>query len=72
MFYEIIWNYLELKESLSGGSTSSHGIIAGIKQWGASAHYMDAGIDTGNIIKIKKFSLDDLSVKTGYNLSHYT
>ncbi|MCI7077221.1 formyltransferase family protein [Campylobacter sp.] len=55
-----------------GVSTSSHGIIAGIKQWGASAHYMDAGIDTGNIIKIKKFSLDDLSVKTGYNLSHYT
>lgn len=33
-------------------------ILYGLKEWGATAHYVDESIDTGRIIKVRKFSFD--------------
>lgn len=36
----------------------SFGIFEKIKKWGVSAHFVDNNFDTGNIIKVKRFSID--------------
>ena len=33
-------------------------IMEGLEEWGVSAHYVDEEIDTGKIIKVKKFKID--------------
>lgn len=33
-------------------------ILEGLDRWGVSAHYIDEGIDTGEIIKISDFAID--------------
>lgn len=33
-------------------------ILEGLSEWGVSAHYVDTEIDTGEIIKVNKFSID--------------
>jgi methionyl-tRNA formyltransferase len=34
------------------------GILEGRESWAATAHYMDRGIDTGGIIKLREFPID--------------
>ncbi len=34
-------------------------ILDGLSEWGVSAHYVDASIDTGDIIKVNKFGIDE-------------
>jgi len=36
----------------------NNAILNKLKEWGATAHYVDATIDTGKIIKVFKFSFD--------------
>ena len=33
-------------------------ILYGLKEWGATAHYVDENIDTGRIIRVSKFPFD--------------
>ena len=33
-------------------------ILAGLDEWAASAHYIDDEIDTGNIIRVRRFAID--------------
>ena len=33
-------------------------ILYGLKEWGATAHYVDENIDTGRIIEVSRFSMD--------------
>ncbi|MDB3965386.1 formyltransferase family protein [Amylibacter sp.] len=33
-------------------------ILEGLSEWGVSAHYVDTEIDTGELIKVHKFSID--------------
>lgn len=33
-------------------------ILYGLKEWGATAHYVDESIDTGRIIRVSKFTFD--------------
>lgn len=41
-----------------GRAGCSFAILDKLTEWGCTAHYMDEGIDTGNIISIKKFPMD--------------
>jgi len=34
-------------------------ILDGLSEWGVSAHYVDASLDAGDIIKVNKFAIDD-------------
>lgn len=36
----------------------SFGIFQEVKEWGVSAHFVDKDFDTGDIIKVKKFSIN--------------
>lgn len=36
----------------------SFGIFEEVKEWGVSAHFVDKNFDTGDIIKVKKFSIN--------------
>jgi len=42
-------------------------ILEGRSDWGVSAHYVDAGIDTGDIIEVRDFSIDPKS-ETAWSL----
>ena len=44
--------------NLRGVSGYSFGIFKGVKEWGVSAHFVDKDFDTGDIIKVKKFSIN--------------
>lgn len=33
-------------------------ILEGLSEWGVSAHYIDEGVDTGNIINVSRFPID--------------
>ncbi len=44
-------------------------ILNGLDQWAASAHYVDAGIDTGPIIEVKFFDIDP-DHETAKSLEH--
>jgi len=33
-------------------------ILEGLAEWGVSAHYVDEGVDTGNIITVSRFPMD--------------
>jgi methionyl-tRNA formyltransferase len=37
-----------------GIAGSSYAILHDYKEWGVTAHYMDEGVDTGDIIKWKE------------------
>lgn len=49
-----------------GGTPTNWAIIMGEKETGVTAHWIDAGIDTGDIIKQKKVLINDDD--TGYSL----
>lgn len=42
-----------------GRNVAYHAILNGVKEWGGTLHYIDENFDTGPIIDIKKFSVDD-------------
>ena len=46
-------------------------ILDRLEEWGASAHYVNDEFDTGNIIKIFRFSFDYKN-ETGYSLKRKT
>jgi methionyl-tRNA formyltransferase len=45
-----------------GIAGASYALLHGYKEWGVSAHYMDEGVDTGDIIKVNRF---DMSKREG-------
>ena len=59
--------------------TYNHGLLNEEKEWGVTAHYVNEKFDEGNIIKIKKFSiepdkisvseLEELTQKNAYELT---
>ncbi len=46
-------------------------IIKGLDEWGATVHYVDENIDTGPIIKTKRFKIDSQG-ETAYSLEKKT
>ena len=46
-------------------------ILNKLKEWGASAHYVDKNIDTGNIIRVYKFNFD-YRIETAKSLEEKT
>lgn len=46
-------------------------ILKHLYEWGASAHYVDENIDTGNIIRVYKFNFD-YRLETAYSLEKKT
>lgn len=46
-------------------------ILNHLSEWGASAHYVDENIDTGNIIRVYKFNFD-YRLETAYSLEKKT
>lgn len=46
-------------------------ILKHLLEWGASAHYVDENIDTGNIIRVYKFNFD-YRLETAYSLEKKT
>jgi len=49
------------------GGVFNYALYEGITEWGCSAHFVDETYDTGDIIKIKKFSIKDIN--TVHNLT---
>lgn len=45
----------------------SFGIFKGVKEWGVSAHFIDKDFDTGDVIKVKKFSINP-NAETAFSL----
>ncbi|MFA6533391.1 MAG: formyltransferase family protein [Patescibacteria group bacterium] len=45
----------------------SFGIFKDVKEWGVSAHFIDKDFDTGDIIKVKKFSINP-DTETAFSL----
>ena len=43
-----------------GVGCCTYAILHGYKEWGVTSHYMDAGIDTGPVIKMKTFDISFL------------
>ena len=54
-----------------GRAGSSFAIIDKLNEWGCSAHYIDAGIDTGSIITVKRFPIE-WKKETGISLKEKT
>jgi len=55
-----------------GVAPYTRGILNGTRSWGVSAHYIDSGIDTGDLIKVNEFDISHQ--ETAYSLasrSHY-
>ncbi|GFI17950.1 methionyl-tRNA formyltransferase [Lachnospiraceae bacterium] len=55
-----------------GCGTPCQGILNGEKEWGVTCHYLDKNLDTGNIIAIKKFEIEENKHYTGMDLSKYS
>ena len=49
----------------------NYAILDKLKEWGATAHYVNEGIDTGEIIDVYKFSFD-YRLETAYSLENKT
>ena len=40
------------------GGTYNFAIFEGVKEWGVTAHFVDEGLDTGDIIQVDRFNID--------------
>lgn len=54
-----------------GRAGCSFAILDKLNEWGCTAHYIDAGIDTGNIISVKRFPIE-WKTETGVSLKRKT
>lgn len=55
-----------------GVAPYTRGILNGARNWGVSAHYIDVGIDTGDLIKVKEFEISDQETAVSLaTRSHY-
>ena len=55
----------------NGRAGCSFAILDRLSEWGCTAHYINEGIDTGNIIKVKRFPFD-WRQETGISLKKKT
>ncbi len=54
-----------------GRGTNMFAIINGEKRWAVTCHYLDADIDTGEIIEQREFDIKEASLITGKELADY-
>ena len=40
------------------GGTYNYAIFEGVEEWGVTGHFVDEGLDTGDIIQVDKFKID--------------
>lgn len=55
-----------------GRGTPCHGILNEEKEWGATCHFLDKDFDTGDIIEVKKFKIEEDKHYTGLDLAKYS
>lgn len=54
-----------------GCGTTSHGILNRENKWEVTCHHLDKELDTGKIIAVRKFRIDEDTFYTGMKLSEY-